>query len=374
MGPTGTPPGKQRRRAQGTSWGSFLMMAQEGEQEIYGSPPASALGWPLEEPLASPQGLLPPTRTSPPAPSLSSLAGGPRGLSVRGDGGDLQCRRPGFEAFRSPLPNPAHPSSFFLSSDVSPASSSSGTLIQYTPDSATSPTAERPSPHPSFQKVKEEGEGVVKKAKSRTAFSQEQLQILHQRFQSQKYLSPQQIRELAAALGLTYKQVKTWFQNQRMKFKRCQKESQWVEKGVYLPQNGFHQAAYLDITPTFHQGFPVGASRNLQAVTNVHQAYSSGQTYGNGQSLYSFMAVEDEGLFGKGGTSCNTQQTMGLLSQQMNFYHGYPADMDYVSLESEDTYGFQSTSDSVAPFSSSPVRHQYQAPWHPLGSQSGYES
>ncbi|NXV88342.1 NANOG protein, partial [Calonectris borealis] len=168
--------------------------------------------------------------------------------------------------------------------------------------------------------------------------------------------------------------VKTWFQNQRMKFKRCQKESQWVEKGVYLPQNGFHQAAYLDITPTFHQGFPVSASRNLQAVTNVHQAYSSGQTYGNGQSLYSFVAVEDEGLFGKGGTSCNTQQAMGLLSQQMNFYHGYPADMDYVSLQSEDAYGFQSTSDSVASFSSSPVRHQYQAPWHPLGTQSGYES
>ncbi|XP_010002458.1 PREDICTED: homeobox protein NANOG [Chaetura pelagica] len=263
---------------------------------------------------------------------------------------------------------------FLQAGDVSPASSSSGTLIQYTPDSATSPTAERPSPHPSSQKAKEEGEGVVKKAKSRTAFSQEQLQVLHQRFQNQKYLSPQQIREMAAALGLTYKQVKTWFQNQRMKFKRCQKESQWVEKGVYLPQNGFHQAAYLDITPTFHQGFPVSASRNLQAVTNMHQAYSGGQAYGNGQSLYSFVAVEDEGLFGKGGTSCNTQQAMGLLSQQMNFYHGYPADMDYVSLESEDTYGFQSTSSSMTLFSSSPVRHQYQAPWHPLGTQSGYES
>ncbi|NXI43169.1 NANOG protein, partial [Galbula dea] len=263
---------------------------------------------------------------------------------------------------------PSHP-------DVSPASSSSGTLIQYTPDSATSPTAERPSPHASSQKVKEEGEGVVKKAKSRTAFSQEQLQILHQRFQSQKYLSPQQIRELAAVLGLTYKQVKTWFQNQRMKFKRCQKESQWVEKGMYLPQHGFHQTAYLDITSNFHQGFPVGASRNLQAVTNVHQAYSSShQTYGNGQSLYSFMAVEEEGLFGKGGTSCNTQQAMGLLSPQMNFYHGYSADTDYVNPESEDACGFQNTSDSVTNFSSSPVRHQYQASWHPLGTQSDYGS
>ncbi|KAM9292968.1 homeobox protein NANOG-like [Morus bassanus] len=270
--------------------------------------------------------------------------------------------------FPAAAKTPSHP-------DVSPASSSSGTLIQYTPDSATSPTAESPSPHPSFQKVKGEGGGVVKKAKSRTAFSQEQLQILHQRFQSQKYLSPQQIRELAAALGLTYKQVKTWFQNQRMKFKRCQKESQWVEKEVYLPQNDFHQAAYLDITPTFHQAFPVGANRNLQAVTNVHhQAYSGGQTYGNGQSLYSFLVVENEGLFGKGGTSCNTQQSMGFLSQQMNFYHSYPASMDYVSLESEDVNNFQTTSDSVTPFSSSPVRHQYQAPWLPLGTQHGYES
>ncbi|XP_064297421.1 homeobox protein NANOG [Phalacrocorax carbo] len=268
--------------------------------------------------------------------------------------------------FSAAAKTPSHP-------DVSPASSSSGILIQYVPDSATSPTADRPSPHPSFQKVKEEGEGVVKKAKSRTAFSQQQLQTLHQRFQSQKYLSPQQIRELAAALGLTYKQVKTWFQNQRMKFKRCQKESQWVEKGVYLPQNGFHQAAYLDITPTFHQGFPVSANINLQSMTKVHQPYSSGQTYGNGQNLYSFMVVEDEGLFGKGGTSCNTQQAMGFLSQQMNFYHNYPANMEYVSLEPEDTNSFQTTSDSVTPFSSSPVRHQYQAPWLPLGTQSGYE-
>lgn len=49
--------------------------------------------------------------------------------------------------------------------------------------------------------------GTVKKGKSRTAFSEEQLQTLHQRFQAQKYLSPHQIRELAVALGLTYQQV-----------------------------------------------------------------------------------------------------------------------------------------------------------------------
>ncbi|NWW81988.1 NANOG protein, partial [Climacteris rufus] len=261
--------------------------------------------------------------------------------------------------------------------DNSPASSSSGTLTQYyTPDSATSPTpaAGSPSPHSSFQKVKAQGKSVVKTGKSRTAFSQEQLKALHQRFQSQKYLSPQQIRELAAALELTYKQVKTWFQNQRMKFKRCQKESQWVEKGMYVPQNGLHQAAYLDVSPTFHQGFPGGAGRNFQAVPSAHQAYGGGQTYGNGQSLHSLMPVEDEGLFGKGGTSCNTQQSMGLLSQQMNFYHSYFDNIDYVSVEVEDAYNFQSTSSTVTPFSGSAMQNQCQVPWYPMGTQSGYES
>ncbi|NXO40929.1 NANOG protein, partial [Locustella ochotensis] len=254
----------------------------------------------------------------------------------------------------------------------SPTSSSSGTLTQYhTPDSATSPTAaESPSPHSSLQKGKAHGKGAVK-TKSRTAFSQEQLKALHQRFQSQKYLSPQQIRELAAALELTYKQVKTWFQNQRMKFKRCQKESQWVDKGMYLPQNGVHQAGYLDLAPTFHQVYP-GASRNFQAVSNVQQAYSNG--HGNGQNLYSFMSVEDEGLFGKGGTSSNTQQTVGLLSQQMNFYHSYFDSIDCVNVEVDEPFNFQSTSDTVTPFSSSPVQNQCQLSWHPMGTQSGYES
>nr|XP_006119991.1 homeobox protein NANOG isoform X3 [Pelodiscus sinensis] len=130
------------------------------------------------------------------------------------------------EPEEKPLPNP----------ELSPASSSSGTLLRYTPDSATSPNAAPPSPHPAIRMGGGGSGGGVKKAKTRTAFSQEQLQTLHQRFQSQKYLSPQQIRELGSALGLTYKQVKTWFQNQRMKFKRCQKETQWMEKGTCLSQ------------------------------------------------------------------------------------------------------------------------------------------
>lgn len=108
----------------------------------------------------------------------------------------------------------------FLFIEVSPASSSSGNFSQFTPDSATSPHSSSSSPQPTAksQKGREYGMEGMRRTKSRTAFSKEQLQTLHQRFQSQKYLSPQQIRELAVALGLTYKQVNRHFYRQCIDF------------------------------------------------------------------------------------------------------------------------------------------------------------
>ncbi|KAK6467823.1 homeobox protein NANOG [Huso huso] len=73
-------------------------------------------------------------------------------------------------------------------------------------------------------------EPKAKKAKPRTAFSQEQMQALQQRFQVQRYLTPVEMKTFAGMIGLTYKQVKTWFQNRRMKFKRHQKDSSWVSE------------------------------------------------------------------------------------------------------------------------------------------------
>ncbi|NWW50291.1 NANOG protein, partial [Pedionomus torquatus] len=161
----------------------------------------------------------------------------------------------------------------------SPASSSSGNFSQFTPDSATSPHSASSSPQTraKSQKGREDGMEEVRKAKSRTAFSKEQLQTLHQRFQSQKYLSPQQIRELAAALGLTYKQVKTWFQNRRMKLKRCQKHSSWTERAQCFTQSDFQPSTYLDMHPKFHQGYPITEMSNIQAMPPPHQQYGTGQ-------------------------------------------------------------------------------------------------
>ncbi|XP_071600070.1 homeobox protein NANOG-like [Heliangelus exortis] len=242
--------------------------------------------------------------------------------------------------------------------DVSPGLSSSGNFSQLTPDSATSPHSASLSPQPTAksQKGREDGMEGVRKAKSRTAFSKEQLQTLHQRFQSQKYLSPQQIRELAAALGLTYKQVKTWFQNRRMKLKRCQKHSLWAERAQCLTQSGFQPSTYLDVHPKFHQGYPVTAANNIQTVPPSHQHY------GAGQNAYTVMTSEDGGVFGKGGSTCRVQQTVGFIAQhKVDFYHSYPGSMEYPATKTGDGCNFHHSATMGAPFPATAGHHLYHS-------------
>nr|XP_057936666.1 homeobox protein BarH-like 2 [Doryrhamphus excisus] len=61
----------------------------------------------------------------------------------------------------------------------------------------------------------------LKKARrSRTIFTELQLMGLEKKFQKQKYLSTPDRLDLAQSLGLTQLQVKTWYQNRRMKWKK----------------------------------------------------------------------------------------------------------------------------------------------------------
>ncbi|NXU31895.1 VEX1 protein, partial [Thalassarche chlororhynchos] len=54
----------------------------------------------------------------------------------------------------------------------------------------------------------------------RTKFSAAQLQELERSFREQRYIGASEKRRLAAVLNLSQSQIKTWFQNRRMKFKR----------------------------------------------------------------------------------------------------------------------------------------------------------
>lgn len=56
--------------------------------------------------------------------------------------------------------------------------------------------------------------------KSRTVFTDLQLRVLEKTFAEQKYLDTSNRAKLAQTLGLNETQVKTWFQNRRMKWKK----------------------------------------------------------------------------------------------------------------------------------------------------------
>ncbi|KAK3786128.1 hypothetical protein RRG08_021461 [Elysia crispata] len=90
---------------------------------------------------------------------------------------------------------------------------------------ADNPAYSLPIPLPVYIRTRSPSgsESFVKPKKcrrSRTVFTELQLLGLEKRFESQKYLSTPDRLELAESLGLSQIQVKTWYQNRRMKWKK----------------------------------------------------------------------------------------------------------------------------------------------------------
>ncbi|KAM9011427.1 homeobox protein VENTX-like [Ara ararauna] len=95
----------------------------------------------------------------------------------------------------------------------------------------------------------------------RTKFSAAQLQELERSFREQRYIGASEKRRLAAVLNLSQSQIKTWFQNRRMKFKRQTQDAR-VEalfSGLFLPY-----CCYPDI-----------ATSNYSHGTDINISYTS---------------------------------------------------------------------------------------------------
>ncbi|KAM6130267.1 homeobox protein vent1-like [Phoenicopterus ruber ruber] len=129
--------------------------------------------------------------------------------------------------------------------------------------------------------------------RARTAFTSEQVCRLEKTFQRQKYLGASERRKLAAALQLSEIQIKTWFQNRRMKLKRQIQDHQHSlvsPAPLYSYPPGTPPALFRD---GLHYPFAPQHQRLLPfAPVPAVQFSFSFPRYDASQSTYRFMANE----------------------------------------------------------------------------------
>ncbi|NXN29658.1 HHEX protein, partial [Nycticryphes semicollaris] len=84
-------------------------------------------------------------------------------------------------------------------------------------------------------------------------FSNDQTIELEKKFETQKYLSPPERKRLAKMLQLSERQVKTWFQNRRAKWRRLKQENPQATKKEEVEGADNHSDQRPESCPTPEQ-------------------------------------------------------------------------------------------------------------------------
>ncbi|XP_067409007.1 homeobox protein vex1-like [Emydura macquarii macquarii] len=157
-------------------------------------------------------------------------------------------------------------------------SGSSSRSRERSPECARRRPGEKAAPSPKEAEAGGEGrgsEGCTQPGRPRTKFSASQLQELERSFREQRYIGASEKRRLSKVLKLSQTQIKTWFQNRRMKFKRQTQDAR-VEalfSGLLLP---YHRYPEIQ-APSYPHGmeFSVSSSPAAAVTCSLHPAMPS---------------------------------------------------------------------------------------------------